>query len=129
LPGQGAQTGVQPTADGYVVEYKVQGPDREVEFDNFTHRGDPPVEVYQEYKGDYGFVFKGTFKSPEAQALDWVDQALAQKKAIESVAGPDAILETFISTPDMLPYFEEALKEARLTVGDDIHVYVVPLRK
>jgi hypothetical protein len=29
----------------------------------------------------------------------------------------------------MLPYFKKALERAGLYVGDDIHVYVVPLRK
>ena len=92
-----------------------------VDFDGFLRRGDPPVEVYQEVKGDYSFIDK--FKNPEPmwskQLQKFVDQAERQRTAI----GPDAELEwIFTRNPELVELVEDLFADQ----GIDVTVRYVP---
>lgn len=117
-------TGVDRLPNGHPVEYVVpRGPGLQpVDFDGFLRRGDPPVEVYQEVKGDYSFIDK--FKNPESmwskQLQKFVDQAERQRTAIGS--GPE--LEwIFTRNPELVELVQDLFADQ----GIDVTVRYVPL--
>ena len=131
MPNQIAQSGVLPTADGKVMEYGVESPTlgRKVQFDNFGIRGDPPVQVYQEYKGDYSWMTKPYMPGDtvEKTMAGWAKEAQGQVAAVKDAGAPGAKLEWFLSTPDLEGEFVTALQDAGVSL-EDIDIYTVPLR-
>ncbi|PRB36058.1 hypothetical protein, partial [Arthrobacter sp. MYb51] len=99
-------TGITATGpQGYLLEYmvdhvKADGSMGKVEFDGHLWRGHPPIEVFQEVKGNYDLLFRGVYDGRylRDQAVpiaidDWVQStARRQIQALESKA-PGAHLE------------------------------------
>lgn len=132
MPNQIAQSGVQPTVDGIIIEYKVYSPTqgRTVEFDNYIMRGDPPAKVFQEFKGDYHIVNESWTQGGRGPEIieGWVDQAWGQYQAILDSGITDFRLEWFISTPNLDDAFRAALIRRNFPMNA-IHIYNVPLRR
>ena len=123
-------SGVQPLSNGHLLEYVVEHPDlkRPVDFDGHLFRGDPPVEVFQEIKGDYSF-FVEKLKKPElllSQIQKWVEnQAARQLNALADLA-PDAKLEwVFTRNEDIAELFRDAVEDQ----GLPIDVRFVPINR
>lgn len=121
-------SGVQPLSNGNLLEYVVEHPDmkRPVDFDGHLFRGDPPVEVFQEIKGDYSFFIE-KLKKPEllmSQIQKWVEnQATRQLNALADLA-PGAKLEwVFTRNEDIAELFRDAVEDQ----GLPIDVRLVPI--
>jgi hypothetical protein len=112
---------VQPLSNGQLLEYVVEHPDmkRPVDFDGHLFRGDPPVEVFQEIKGDYSFFIE-KLKKPElllSQIQKWVEnQAARQLNALADLA-PGAKLEwVFTRNEDIAELFRDAVEDQGLPI-------------
>lgn len=123
MANQIEHSGVLPSDNGKVMEYRVDSPaGNPVDFDNFTHRGHPPVEVYQEFKGDYSFMDKPWIAdSRRAEIFDgMVKQAERQARAV-----PDGtLLEWYFLDPDLASRVLDLFDESAALRGR-VRVYVV----
>ncbi|GAA4669440.1 WXG100-like domain-containing protein [Frondihabitans cladoniiphilus] len=124
-PDQIHATGVELTPDGETMEYVISGGPgrRDVEIDGFHWRGDPPLSVYQEVKGNYDILYM-PFKPADAVELEigqWVEQAQRQARVI-----PEGSIKEWILTrnPELIEPLQDAFEEAGL---GDIRVLYVPL--
>lgn len=124
MPNQVERSGVLPTPDGKIVEYYVDRPGggRPVEFDNFTHRGQPPVEIFQEFKGDYSFALKPYIS--EARRTEIIDGMVTQARGQLDAIPSGARLEWYFETPGVADLARAAF--ARADLADLVDIYVVP---
>jgi hypothetical protein len=112
-------TGVRHDGSGRVPEYFVDLKGKDVEFDGFQKRGDPPVEVYQEVKGDYDFAHS-KFTSVKAQINSWVAQATRQAEAIHGRGAEHQWI--FTRNPELAQQVAQRFEDA----GLDVDVLYVP---
>ena len=113
MPNQIAQSGVRQALDGTIIEYKVYSTTkgRLVEFDNFINCGNPSVQVYQEFKGDYSYLTKPKMP-PEVTEITmdkWVKEAWGQYYAITDSGVTHYRLEWYITDPSLRMQFAAAL--------------------
>lgn len=121
MPNQVERSGVLPSENGRVMEYQVDRPGGgTVDFDNFTHRGHPPVEVFQEFKGDYSFALQPWM--PANRPLEIVEGMVSQASRQADALPPGAVLEWFFETPQMADLAREAFLAAGLLDRLTIHV-------
>lgn len=122
MPYQIEKSGVLPTETGQVVEYMVERPGgigQPVEFDNFTWRGEPPVPVFQEFKGNYSIFFSDWM--PPTRLSEVVDKMVEQARLQQSVLPANALHEWYFDTPQMADAARIAFDRAGF---DDIAIYV-----
>lgn len=122
MPYQIEQSGVLPSDTGQIVEYMVERPGgvgAPVEFDNFTWRGEPPVPVFQEFKGNYSIFFSDWM--PPTRLTEVVDKMVDQALLQRSVLPTNAIHEWYFDTPQMAEAARIAFDRAGF---DDIAIYV-----
>lgn len=120
MPFQIDKTGVLPSDSGKVIEYRVTSlaTGKPVDFDNFIHRGNPPVDIYQEYKGNYSWLQEWVKKSRVEEIIaGMVQQATRQRAAL----GDSEVLEWFFKDE----YAADLARDAFDDAGLDIDVYVV----
>jgi len=115
-------TGIDRHSPTTALEYVVESVDAgTVDFDGHLHRGDPPVEVFQEVKGNYDFLHLG-FRPPEVEFEKWLTQLERQYDAIASTGGR---LEWILTqNPELVGPFRDVLREAGI---DDVDVLYVPI--
>jgi hypothetical protein len=90
-------TGIDAPAGKGLMEYRVEGPARDVDFDGMTMRGQPPQQVFLEAKDGYASAFDGSQwdRLADIQRQKWLKEATAQLEAL-----PDgAALEWHFSDP------------------------------
>jgi hypothetical protein len=113
VPDQIFGTGVDIIGPkGKLVEYVVIQDNIKVEFDGHLWRGHPPVEVFQEVKGNYSYLEKRFFQkigATDKTISKWIDNQL--KKQFEAIP-PDARLEwIFTRNEDLALRFQRAARE------------------
>ncbi|MDO6146377.1 hypothetical protein, partial [Paenarthrobacter aurescens] len=113
VPDQIFGTGVDSVGPkGKLVEYVVIQDNIKVEFDGHLWRGHPPVEVFQEVKGNYTYLEKRFFQkigATDKTISKWVDNQL--KRQFEALPS-DARLEwIFTRNEDLAIRFQRAARE------------------
>jgi hypothetical protein len=112
-------TGVRQDGTGHIPEYVVPHKGHDVEFDSFRKAGDPPVEVFQEVKGDYD-ILHSTFKNVNVQIDKWVEQATRQAEAIRGRGAEHQWI--FTRNPELAQQVAQRFEDA----GLDVDVLYVP---
>ena len=120
-------TGVTATGPkGNPLEYFVVHHDVIVEFDGHLWRGRPPVEVFQEIKGNYSFLTKPFFQkigATEKMIGKWIDNQLSkQVAALPSGARLEWI---FTANEELAMQFRRAVRR----FGYPVDVKFIPLTK
>lgn len=111
MPNQIAESGVQPSSNGKVVEYVLTQQDgHKVTMDNFLMRDGQPV--FQEFKGNYGWI--SNLKDPD-QATSiiggWIPELQGQIRAIDELS-PGAVIEWYTSSDAARDAFVNALSSS-----------------
>ncbi|HZA03282.1 MAG TPA: hypothetical protein VE617_01860 [Propionibacteriaceae bacterium] len=121
MPDQEFATGIDRLPNGHPVEYIVPRPGATaVEFDGYYRHGHPPVEVYQEVKGDYSVIERFQGEQGVQRQLDkWVRDAARQRTAIDDGATLEWI---FTRNEDLAIRLQDLLDDA----GIDVNVRYVP---
>jgi hypothetical protein len=116
LDDQAYATGIDRLDNGHPVEYVVpRESGRPVEFDGYYRHCHPPVEVYQEVKGNYNILYR-PWMGPDAvtdQLDKWVEAARRQREAIDDAAELEWI---FTRNPEFVDALQDMLDEAGLNV-------------
>ncbi|TQM65976.1 hypothetical protein [Klugiella xanthotipulae] len=126
-PGMGYQidkSGIAPSDNAKVIEYFVESPEtgKPVAFDNFTHRGDPPpVEVYQEFKGNYSFITEPWFPDTRRTAI-LKEMAVQAKRQWDTMKGTGGLLEWYFKDPEVAELAQIAFDKAGIGGSVSIHV-------
>lgn len=112
-------TGVRQDGTGHIPEYVVPHKGTDVEFDSFKKAGHPPVEVFQEVKGDYD-ILHSKFKNVDDQISKWVEQGKRQAEAIHGRGAEHQWI--FTRNPELAQRVAQRFEDADL----DIDVLYVP---
>lgn len=113
-------TGVDRLPNGQAIEYVVPYGKYPVEFDGHLFRGDPPVEVFQEVKGNYDFTYK---PFPPGMSIEnkmkdlikkWVEQAQRQADVIDPTGADHEWILT--QNPELVEPLQDALNDRRISV-------------
>ncbi|MFC8038889.1 hypothetical protein ACFUOZ_06000 [Paenarthrobacter sp. NPDC057355] len=138
VPDQIFGTGVTATGPkGYLLEYvvdyiKSDGSVGKVEFDGHLWRGHPPVEVFQEVKGNYDLLFKGVYdglylrdQAVTTAINDWVQNTARRQIQVLEAKAPGAHLEwLFTQNKELALMMEKAvtryLERNRVSVTVDV---------
>ncbi|GAA3597575.1 hypothetical protein GCM10022198_22220 [Klugiella xanthotipulae] len=118
------KSGIAPSDNAKVIEYFVESPEtgKPVAFDNFTHRGDPPpVEVYQEFKGNYSFITEPWFPDTRRTAI-LKEMAVQAKRQWDTMKGTGGLLEWYFKDPEVAELAQIAFDKAGIGGSVSIHV-------
>jgi hypothetical protein len=111
---------------GKLLEYPVVQDGIKVEYDGHLWRGHPPVEIFQEVKGNYSYLEKPFFEkigATDKMIEQWIEKQL--ERQFEALP-PDARLEwIFTTNEDLAIRFQSAVRLADYPVD----VKYVPFNK
>ncbi|MFJ4030262.1 hypothetical protein ACIPWF_23145, partial [Paenarthrobacter sp. NPDC089989] len=145
VPDQMFATGVTATGpEGNALEYVTDyitatGEKKSIAFDGHLWRGRPPIQIFQEIKGNYDLVYRGLFEGFHGKAAvqkainKWADQTLI--KQIEALEGraPGSRLEWIFTHNRELSEMMEDAVDAYLESHPDctvsIDVKFIPLER
>jgi|GEM_PF-4479766 len=127
VPDQIFGTGVDIVGpQGKLLEYVVTEDNIRVEFDGHLWRGHPPVEVFQEVKGNYSYLEKRFFKkigATDAAIAKWTrGQMTRQLEALPAGARLEWI---FTTNEELAQRVRTAVRRARFPID----VKFIPLKK
>ncbi|MFK0009786.1 hypothetical protein ACIQTZ_22315, partial [Paenarthrobacter sp. NPDC090520] len=133
-------TGPKGNALEYVTDYiTAAGEKKSIAFDGHLWRGRPPIQIFQEIKGNYDLVYRGLFEGFHGKAAiqkainKWADQTLI--KQIEALEGraPGSRLEWIFTHNRELSEMMEDAVDAYLESHPDctvsIDVKFIPLER
>lgn len=102
-------------------------------FDGHLWRGHPPIEVFQEVKGNHDFLYKGFLgdDAPERQIQSWIgNQFRRQIQALEARASGAQLEWVFTKNDELAEMLLEAVEDFLADRGSSISVDVkfVPMK-
>ena len=122
VPDQTFATGVTATGRRgnlleYVMDYiSATGEKKSIDFDGHLWRGRPPIQIFQEIKGNYDLVYRGLFegfhgKEAIQKAIDkWADETLVKQiEALESRAPGSRLEWIFTHNRELSEMMEDAV--------------------
>ncbi|MFF2317387.1 hypothetical protein ACFVTE_14065 [Arthrobacter sp. NPDC058097] len=118
VPDQIFGTGVETVGpNGKLLEYVVVHDGMKVDYDGHFWRGHPPIEIYQEIKGNYSYLDKPFFqriRATDRTLGKWIDGQLDRQ--LEALP-PGARLEwIFTRNEDLARRFQQIVREEELPV-------------
>ncbi|MFJ4169713.1 hypothetical protein ACIPY3_09395 [Paenarthrobacter sp. NPDC089714] len=118
-------TGVTSTGPkGNLLEYvmnsiSARGDKKSIAFDGHLWRGRPPLEIFQEIKGNYDLIHKGIFNgqylrnlAPQAALKYWVETARKQLAMLEAKAPGSQLEWVFTHNPEFAEMLDKALRKS-----------------
>ncbi|MFK0005167.1 hypothetical protein [Paenarthrobacter sp. NPDC090522] len=121
----------------YVTDYiTAAGEKKSIAFDGHLWRGRPPIQIFQEIKGNYDLIHKGIFNgqylrnlAPQAALKYWVETARKQLAMLEAKAPGSQLEWVFTHNPEFAEMLDKALRKSMAKEKSTVSIVVkyVPL--
>ncbi|MFK0009869.1 hypothetical protein ACIQTZ_22730, partial [Paenarthrobacter sp. NPDC090520] len=142
VPDQTFATGVTATGPrGNLLEYVTDyitatGEKKSIAFDGHLWRGRPPIEIFQEIKGNYDLVYRGLFegfhgKNASKEAVDfWLDKVHQQLEALEAKVPGSKLEWVFTHNRELAEMLDKAVRKSMEDSNYSVSIVIkyVPLQ-